>query len=289
MPISRLRALARHAVFPATLVVTLAAAQALLARGTAPEAVILLWFGLMFWVAALERWMPRYPEWNVNQGDLLTDVIYFPTSLLVAGSLSALWGGLHVWLGGELQRLAGSPLWPSGWPLPLQVVLACLAAEFFAYWPHRWMHESDFLWRFHAIHHSARRVYWLNAIRAHPGEHLFRGFISALPLGVLGASPEVLAYVMVVSRVGGLFQHANVDFALGPFARLFSIGELHRWHHSAVRTEADHNYGDTWIVWDWLFGTRYLPAERGAPREVGFAGIESYPTTWWGQLVAPFR
>lgn len=168
-------------------------------------------------------------------------------------------------------------------------MLACATAELFAYWPHRWMHESPLLWRFHAIHHSARRVYWLNGLRAHPGEHLFRGFLSSIPLGVLGAPPEVLAYVLVISRVAGLFQHANIHFALGPFAWVFSIGELHRWHHSKVRHEADHNYGDTFIVWDTLFGTRYLPAGVGAPIEAGFEGIEAYPTSWWGQQLAPFR
>jgi ornithine lipid hydroxylase len=284
-----LRKTLRLVVFPLLLVGALATTRALLARGTPPEAVIGLWFGLMPVVALLERLLPRYPEWNASHGDRLTDAIYLPASLLSAGTLSALWGGLHVAAAGALQAAYGSAFWPSSWPLALQVVLACAAAELFAYWPHRWMHESPFLWRFHAVHHSARRVYWLNAVRAHPGEHVFRGFIGALPLGLLGAPPEVLAYVMVVSRVAGLFQHANIDFALGPFAHIFSIGELHRWHHSRVRGEADHNYGDTFIFWDTLFGTRYLPRGVPAPRQVGFEGVESYPTTWWSQQLAPFR
>lgn len=284
-----MRRLARHLVFPGTLVAALVTTHALLARGTAPEAMIVIWFALMPWVAALERLLPRFADWNESKGDLLTDAIYLPTSLLVAGGLSSLWAGLHLWLAVRLQAAVGSPLWPGELALPAQVVLACVLAELFAYWPHRWMHTSPFLWRFHSIHHSSKRVYWLNAIRAHPGEHLFRGFVSSIPLAVLGAPPEVLAYWMVISRVAGLFQHANVDFALGPFAWIFSIGELHRWHHSAVRQEADHNFGDTFIFWDALFGTRYLPRDEPAPHAVGIGGLEAFPDGWWAQQLAPFR
>lgn len=285
----RIAPLVRHGIFPAILAAALFTTHALLARGTAPQTVILIWFGLMPVVALLERLMPRHPDWNRGHDDRLTDAIYLPASLVVAGGLSALWGGFHIGLAGVLNDAIGSPIWPGDWPVAAQVVLACAAAELFAYWPHRWMHESPRLWRFHAIHHSARRVYWLNGLRAHPGEHLFRGFISSIPLGVVGAPPEVLAYVLVISRVAGLFQHANIDFALGPFAWIFSIGELHRWHHSKRRQEADHNYGDTFIVWDTLFGTRYLPAGVGSPVEAGFEGVETYPTSWWAQQIAPFR
>ncbi len=279
----------RHLIFPVTLVASLLAAREIMAEGAAPEAVILIWFGLMPLVALLERLLPRHPDWNRSHHDLLTDMIYFPTNLVVAGSLTALWGGLHLVLATELQRAVGHPVWPSAWPLPLQILLACAAAELFAYGSHRWMHENAFLWRFHSIHHSSKRVYWLNGIRAHPGEHVFRGFISSMPLAILGAPPEVLAYWMVFSRVGGLFQHANIDFALGPFAWIFSIGELHRWHHSALRVEADHNYGDTFIFWDTLFRTRYLPREIEAPHDVGIAGLEAFPNGWWQQQLAPFR
>ncbi len=285
----RLRAGARHLVFPATLLAGLLLARGMLARGAPPESVVLLWFVMMPWVAALERWLPRHRDWNRAQGDLLADVLYLPTSLVVGGALSALWSGLYLHAQIRLQAAVGSPVWPGAWPLALQVVLACVLAELFAYWAHRWMHVVPFLWRFHAVHHSPKRVYWLNAARAHPGEHVFRGFLSGIPLAVAGAPPEVLAYVMVIARMAGLFQHANVDFALGPFAWIFSIGELHRWHHSAEKAEADHNFGDTFIFWDTVFGTRHLPAGAPAPVRVGLDGLDAFPTTWWAQMAAPFR
>ena len=279
---------ARHVVFPATLVAGLLLARAVLASDAPPESVILIWFVMMPWIATLERLLPRHRDWNGSKGDLLADVLYMPTSLVVGGLLSALFGGLYLFLAIRLQAAVGSPVWPDAWPLAVQVVVACLLAELFAYWPHRWMHENDFLWRFHSIHHSPRRVYWLNAVRAHPGEHVFRGFVSGIPLAVAGAPPEVLAYVMVVARMAGLFQHANIDFALGPFAWIFSIGELHRWHHAADKRLADHNFGDTLIVWDAVFGSRHLPADEPAPHDVGLRGLEAFPDGWWAQMRVPF-
>lgn len=284
-----MRRAARHVVFPATLIGGLALARAVLASGAPPESVILIWFVMMPWVALLERVMPRHPDWNRAKNDLGADVLYLPTSLVVGGTLSALWSGLYLFLAIRLEQAIGSPFWPDAWPIALQTALACLLAELFAYWPHRWMHESPFLWRFHSIHHSSRRVYWLNAVRAHPGEHLFRGFFAGMPLVVAGAPPEVLAYVMVVSRMAGLFQHANIDFALGPFAWIFSIGELHRWHHAPDKRLADHNFGDTLIVWDAVFGSRHLPTGESAPVEVGIRGLDAFPDGWLQQMAVPFR
>ena len=82
---SSLRSLARHVVFPATLVAMLFVGDRILSSDRPPESVIIIWFGLMPWIVFLERWLPRYPDWNRSHGDVLTDVIYFPTNILIAG------------------------------------------------------------------------------------------------------------------------------------------------------------------------------------------------------------
>jgi sterol desaturase/sphingolipid hydroxylase (fatty acid hydroxylase superfamily) len=69
----------------------------------------------------------------------------------------------------------------------------------------------------------------------------------------------------------------------------FSMAELHRWHHSKTLFEADHNYGQTSSVWDWVFGTRYLPADREPPESIGLANLPAFPMTWWAQILSPFR
>ena len=132
-------------------------------------------------------------------------------------------------------------------------------------------------------------MYWLNGTRTHPGEVLFRGLFGAIPLGALGVGPEVFAYWAVIGRVGGLYQHANIDFALGPLSWVFSIGELHRWHHARGFDAAKCNYGNTFIVWDAIFGTRRLPRGERSPADVGIDGMETFPRGWAAQLIAPLR
>lgn len=66
---------------------------------------------------------------------------------------------------------------------------------------------------------------------------------------------------------------------LGPFMKLiFNSPELHIWHHSYELPEAKSygvNFAITLAVWDYLFGTVYLPFE-GRDLKLGFPGVEQY-------------
>ena len=112
---------------------------------------------------------------------------------------------------------------------------------------------------------------------------------SYLLLVSLGCGEVMLAYFGLISTVHGIFQHANIQLRLGPLNWLFSMAELHRWHHSKTVFEANHNYGQTISIWDWVFGTRYLPNDKAPPEDIGIADLEAFPMTWWSQLLSPFR
>ena len=67
---------------------------------------------------------------------------------------------------------------------------------------------------------------------------------------------------------------------LGPFMKyIFNSPELHIWHHS-FELPKDKRYGInfalTLAIWDYLFGTAYLPYE-GRDIKLGFPGVEEYP------------
>ncbi|MDE0488786.1 MAG: hypothetical protein OXI07_06285, partial [Gammaproteobacteria bacterium] len=49
---------------------------------------------------------------------------------------------------------------------------------------------------------------------------------------------------------------------------------------------SNNNFGNNLIVWDLLFGTRFLPEER----EVGPLGLvnRAYPMGFWAQMRTPF-
>jgi sterol desaturase/sphingolipid hydroxylase (fatty acid hydroxylase superfamily) len=285
-----MRFLASRMLFPAMLVASIGGAAWALERGASGGRVIAaVSIACITIVAIVERLMPYRRDWNRRHGDLATDAAYLPITAGVNALIEPGVAFVGAAIGAGLSAAMGIGLWPTQWPLLAQVGLACVVAEFFDYWAHRVMHENEWLWRFHATHHSAPRLYWLNATRAHPGEMLFRGTVGMLPMSILGADASVFIMLAVVNVSVGLFQHANIDFALGPLSWLFSVGELHRWHHSTVIAEANRNYGNNFMFWDVVFGTRFFPANRHCPQELGIGGVAAFPPNLAGQLVAPFR
>jgi sterol desaturase/sphingolipid hydroxylase (fatty acid hydroxylase superfamily) len=284
------RRLVSATVFPVLLAVMVGGSAWALASGV-PAARVLAIASLasIVTVVLLERLHPHRREWNRSRGYVLTDALYLPTSVGLNGAVEPLARLCGVAIGAWLSAAIGASLWPSSWPLLAQVVLACVVAEAFDYWAHRVMHESALLWRVHATHHSAPRLYWLNATRSHPAEVLFRAVVSFVPLAVVGAGEQVLALYGVVTIVVGLFQHANVTTTLGPLSYVFSIGEVHRWHHSPLVAEANHNYGNNFLFWDVVFGTRYLPPDRPAPAIIGIEGLDAFPGGFVAQLASPLR
>jgi len=284
-----IRRLLSLTVMPLTLGAAIAVAMAAMARGVTATVILpVVLLASMLWVALLERVLPHRPEWNRPRGDLLADAAYLPTTSLVAGLMRPFVAAVGVAVAARISAALDSSLWPHEWPLLAQLPLAWGVVELFAYWPHRWLHEVPWLWRLHATHHSAERLYWLNATRAHPLEHVFRSCFGLLPLAVAGASAELLVLSSLTDAVVGLFQHANIAIRLGPLNYVFSAAPVHRWHHSRSRAEADHNYGDSFIFWDVVFGTYYRPRDREV-EALGIDGLDAFPPGYFAQLAAPFR
>lgn len=235
--------------------------------------------------AAEQRW-PYRAAWGPDRGTVTTDMAFLAVVQMVVPAFAGIAFALCA------SALAGSvwgldSLWPQNLPGVVQVALMLVVADFLRYWLHRATHNIPTLWRLHSVHHSPDRLYWLNVGRFHPLEELLQSLVETLPFVILGVDPRVLAGYYVFYAVNGFFQHSNCDVRLGPLNHLIAGPELHRWHHAADLRDANHNYGNKLIIWDTLFGTRYLPADR----EVGELGNGelSYPTTFVGQVAAPFR
>jgi len=276
-------------LMPLTLAAVIGGAIFAMQQVAQPTSVIPpLFLASILWVAALERLLPYRPEWNQPRGDLRTDSAYLASTSAVIAVMRSLVAAAGVWIASWISRHWGFSLWPHAWPLLAQLPLAWALVELFAYWPHRWLHEVPWLWRLHATHHSAERLYWLNATRAHPLEHVFRACFGLLPLAVVGAGPELLVLSVLSDAVIGLFQHANIDMRLGPLNYVFSAAPVHRWHHSRSRAEADRNFGDSFIFWDLVFGTYFHPRDREV-REIGIDGLDAFPRSFLAQLASPFR
>lgn len=77
-------------------------------------------------------------------------------------------------------------------------------------------------------------------------------------------------------------------FILGPFMKkIFNSPEMHIWHHSYELPEERRygiNFGLTLAMWDYIFGTAYIPHE-GRDIKLGFPGIEEFPDKFSKQVV----
>jgi sterol desaturase/sphingolipid hydroxylase (fatty acid hydroxylase superfamily) len=235
---------------------------------------------------ALERWRPFTRAWWPTRADVRVDL----PLLLLAGPVGVgIVTPLVVVLSGALSRMLGAGLWPTHWPLVAQAVLALFVGDFVRYWFHRAEHHWLPLWRIHATHHSAERIYFLNGPRLHPLEVALSGILQTAPLVALGAGEDALGLQLLLTLAIGRFQHCNLALSLGPLDYVFSAPEPHRWHHSRTLAEANSNYGSNLIVWDIVFGTFLLPAGRTPPADIGIAALPAFPSGYLDQLASPFR
>jgi hypothetical protein len=177
-------------------------------------------------------------------------------------------------------------LWPHDWPLGLQAALMLLTADLLRYWLHRAAHRFSLLWRLHAVHHSPPKLYNLNVGRFHPFEKGLQLLLDTVPFVLLGVSEQVIALYFVFYAINGFLQHSNIRLKHGILNYVISSAELHRWHHSRRPGESGANFGNNLSVWDWVFGTWYLPEDREV-REVGLIN-QAYPLGFTDQLKTPF-
>lgn len=234
----------------------------------------LLIVSVLVLTVGLERVIPYAQQWNKGPGTA-EDLVYVgTTSAFVSVAEGAVWAlalGLLPLLGFGLN--ASASLWPDAWPVLGQVFLALAIGDALPYLYHRASHESaGFLWRVHAIHHAPERLHALNFARFHPVNAFLTAALTLLPLALLGAPPPILFTAAVLHNAHGVLSHANVDFRLGPLNAVFSMAELHRWHHARDPRLANGNYGATLLLWDWIFGTR-----RNSGHGVGDDGVGLWP------------
>ncbi len=136
------------------------------------------------------------------------------------------------------------------------------------------------------MHHAPHKLYWLNVGRFHPIDKGLQFLFDVLPFILLGVGEEVLGLYLVCYALNGFFQHSNIEVRLGVLNYVISGPESHRWHHSRFKEESNHNYGNNLIIWDWLFGTWYLPEDKHVD-ELGLVN-RRYPTSFLKQMMTPF-
>ena len=279
-----------YGIFPLTFVSAMVAGMLAMEQGYHGGAVLAtITVATVIIILIAERIHPHFTSWNRSRNDITTDSIHALVSMIAIPQLLEI--GLTIVMLAvalALSESVGFAVWPNEWPVLVQLPLALIVSQFGEYWVHRGMHEKPLLWRVHATHHSPERLYWLNAARFHPFDTIISYTVAITPLLILGVPKDVMVLQTLWISVHGLFQHCNVHLKLGPLNYIFSMAELHRWHHSLKIEEANTNYGNNIIFWDIVFGTIYYPKDLEAGESIGLSDIENFPEDYLGQVASPF-
>lgn len=172
-----------------------------------------------------------------------------------------------------------------GWPTVGVVLVAITLGDFVGYWRHRFEHSS-FLWPSHAVHHSDTEMTWLSLERFHPINRLTTFVIDSSALLILGLPPYAVVANALVRHYYGFFIHADLPWTYGKWNILFVSPAMHRWHHSADEVAYGRNFATVFGLWDWAFGTHYVPGPCDGP--LGVVTDDIKPTLW-SQLSYAFR
>ncbi len=228
----------------------------------------------------LELAFPAKPGQRFFRPDWFTDLCFFLGQYL-------LWGGLVLWVLSHFsymlndivpegfRRAVASQSW---W---LQAIEVVLLSDFLIYWGHRLQHRVGFLWRFHAVHHSAEHLDWLAAHREHPLDSIYTVGLINLPAFIIGFPLETLAGFIAFRGIWAIYIHSNVRLRIGPLRMLVGSPELHHWHHDRDRDAG--NYANISPLMDILFGTYRCPDRE--PEHFGLH--EPAPGTYLSHMLQP--
>lgn len=171
-----------------------------------------------------------------------------------------------------------------------QLLILFVARDFIQWNVHRLLHWSPALWRIHQVHHSVRQMGFAAHLRYHFGETIVYRTIEYLPLAMIGFGIQDFILVHLFATVVGHLNHANIYLPLGPLQYVFNSPQMHIWHHSKELPQGSRgvNYGLTLSVWDYLFGSAWMPRD-GRDISLGFDGVDEYPHGFFSQMLQPFR
>jgi len=175
------------------------------------------------------------------------------------------------------------------WPVWRKFLLLFLLADFIQWNVHRLLHRVPALWEYHKVHHSVEQMGFAAHLRFHWMETILYKSIQYIPLAMIGFGLIDFFIVHIFTTAIGHLNHANLKITYGPLKYLFNNPIMHIWHHAKVLPKGRYgvNYGLTLSVWDYLFGTAYIP-HSGRDIAIGFDGVEKFPKTFWQQISYPF-
>ncbi len=218
----------------------------------------LIFLGLVF--VPIERVLGKR-EQPIFRADWREDLLYFLIGSLLVQGLTYLSLAPSKAI---LTRTSEAPFrsFVASQPAILQLFEIMLLTDLVQYAVHRAFHHFSWLWRFHAIHHSAPVMDWLASSRMHLMEVVCLRAFTVMPMYVLGFSQTALYGYIVIVYFWSAMVHSNVRLNLGSIESWVVTPRYHHWHHGLEREAIDVNFAVHFPMIDRIFRTYYLPADK---------------------------
>lgn len=240
--------------------------------------------GLLF--IPLETLFPKYDEQPLLRSEWREDLFYYFISSMFVQILS------FISLGPAKYLLANTHWdefrnWVAALPLLVQIIAIIFFTDLVQYWLHRAFHRFAFLWRFHAVHHSAKSMDWMAGARMHFIEICILRGTTVLPMILLGFSTTAVHIYIFIVYLWSTLVHANIGWRLRGIEQLLVVPRFHHWHHGIEKEAIDVNFAVHFPWLDRIFGTYHLPGDRW-PEGYGVDG-HPVPKGYLSQLLYPFQ
>jgi len=173
------------------------------------------------------------------------------------------------------------------------------------YWLNHYLsHRVPVLWEFHRVHHTATVLTPLTNFRVHPVyTWIFANILAVCTAIANGLASYLLgktAYQYALSDSNIILvlfihtyvhlQHSQLWISFpGLWGRLFMSPAHHQVHHSTNPDHFNKNLGSCLAVWDWMFGTLYVPGRDAERLSFGVDPSDTEVHTITGCYVTPVR
>lgn len=235
----------------------------------------------------LERVFPA--EENQSLAKRFFNLVYTPFIVALILLLQPVFGPLYIralqWTGGGWLPAFTNPQSGLVANLLFAVVFA-LVWDVWQYWIHRLQHTIPFLWQTHKFHHTDTALNSSTQARHHALNYvlLLATYVSVVV--ILGPQQPHLIATVVMFRLWGFVNHANVRCSFGPLTPFVAGPQWHRIHHSILEKHRDRNFATFFPFIDLVFGTYYAP-QKGEYPATGLSTTQEN-SDWRDATVSPF-
>jgi sterol desaturase/sphingolipid hydroxylase (fatty acid hydroxylase superfamily) len=187
---------------------------------------------------------------------------------------------------------------------PTVITVMLFLAYELGYWLNHYLsHRVPFLWEFHRVHHTATVLTPVTNFRVHPVYTFVFVNILAISTAVANGIGNYMfgetAYQYAFSDTNiilVIFIHTYVHLQhtelwipfSGMLGRVFMSPAHHQVHHSTHPAHFNKNMGSCLALWDWMFGTLYVPGKEPEKLSFGVDPDDARAHTIAGAYLDPF-